>query len=256
MFRVATCIPSDALLPYIHSYQLVETTFHSGYLDKLITPHVIPILAFNTGKSKTIYDLQHHQFLDMSVILEPNKQPFMLRFFPGTRIFILNFRSDGYYKIFRSAATRPPLESIRSQLKENDHYPEQINLVESFLTMELGHHKSYCRNISPAIALIYSSNGNTTIQELEKETFITKRTLERHFLKQTGMNLKIFSRIVRFKKMVKYITKKKTASWAELAHKFGYYDQKHLRHDFHYFTGVSLKNRLPPAAGLEQTLVF
>lgn len=255
MFRVATCIPSDALLPYIHSYQLVETTFLSGYVDKLVTPHVIPILAFNIGQSNTIYDLQHQQFLDMSVILEPNKQPYMLRFLPGTRVFILNFRSDGYYKIFRSA-TRPPLENIRTQLKKTDGYPEQIHLVESFLTLELEHHKNYCRNISPAIALIYSSNGNATIQELEKETFITKRTLERHFLKQTGMNLKIFSRIVRFKKIMKYVTKKKTASWAELAHKFGYYDQKHLRQDFHYFTGVSLKNKLPPAAGLEQALEF
>ncbi|MVT12332.1 helix-turn-helix domain-containing protein [Chitinophaga sp. ysch24] len=255
MFRVTTNIPSDVLLPYIHSYQLIESTFLSGYEDKLVAPHVIPGLAFNIGRPQTICDLQRRQFLESLIILEPNSQPYSLRFFPGTRMIMLNFKSDGYYRVFGSPPL-PCLEELRSQLKETDRYREQIRLIESFLTTTLKHNKKYCRSISSAIALIYSSNGNASIHELEKETFITKRTLERHFLKQTGMNLKIFSRIVRFKKMMKYIAEQQTISLAELARKFGYYDQKHLRQEYLYFTGSLPEVRQFPATGLEQALDF
>ena len=51
------------------------------------------------------------------------------------------------------------------------------------------------------------------------------------------MRPKLFARIARFEAALDGKARFAASSWTDVAHKFGYYDQMHMVHDFAEFTG-------------------
>ena len=54
---------------------------------------------------------------------------------------------------------------------------------------------------------------------------------------QSDRRLKLFARIARFEAALDRMARSPQGSWTEVAHRFGYYDQMHMVHDFSRFTG-------------------
>jgi AraC-like DNA-binding protein len=52
-----------------------------------------------------------------------------------------------------------------------------------------------------------------------------------------GVSPKLFARIARFEAALDRMARLPQGSWTEVAHRFGYYDQMHMVHDFSRFTG-------------------
>lgn len=63
------------------------------------------------------------------------------------------------------------------------------------------------------------------------------RQFERRFVQQVGVSPKLFARIARFEAALDRMARAPQGSWTEVAHRFGYYDQIHMVHDFSRFTG-------------------
>jgi methylphosphotriester-DNA--protein-cysteine methyltransferase len=56
-------------------------------------------------------------------------------------------------------------------------------------------------------------------------------------MQQVGMGPKLFARIARFEAVMDLMARAPTESWTSVAHRFGYFDQMHMVHEFAEFTG-------------------
>ena len=63
------------------------------------------------------------------------------------------------------------------------------------------------------------------------------RQFERRFVQRVGVGPKLFARIARFEAALDRMARSPEGSWTKVAHRFGYYDQMHMLHDFSRFTG-------------------
>src|SRR5207344_3036381 len=68
---------------------------------------------------------------------------------------------------------------------------------------------------------------------------LSDRQLERRFRAGVGVGPKLFSRIVRFQRVVRLARRSGQAGWAETAAHCGYADQAHLVRDVRAFSGAT-----------------
>jgi AraC-like DNA-binding protein len=250
MFHAHTFNPHPLLGHCVDSYMIVsvEQPVH-GFIENTLLPHVTQSLVFGLDEDNTVYDCMHAEFCARHFISGPNDALCHVRFFSGMKKMIINFKPGGLYKIFhlpvhyfinRNRDAREFLGEqifeIGEQLREIS-LPRKIELINNWLISQIERQKKPDRNIDEAIRLIERNKGNISIRELELATFTTKRTLERHFLEQVGFHPKTFSRLVRFKGVIRYIESNLNVKWRQLADTFGYYDQSHFIHDFKTLTG-------------------
>jgi AraC-like DNA-binding protein len=100
--------------------------------------------------------------------------------------------------------------------------------------------------LSRALDGILRSNGAVQMADLASRAAISRRHLERIFLRKVGIGPKLFSRIVRFQNLLHAPQR----DWALMAADSGYFDQAHLIHDFREFTGQT------PMAWRQQPVAF
>ncbi len=101
-----------------------------------------------------------------------------------------------------------------------------------------------CINLaSPQLCIeaVLQSNGTISIEKLADELQIGKRQLERKFQAVVGLNLKMFSRIIRFNYALQLIEKKEFDGFTKVAYDGGFYDQPHFIKDFKDLTGLNPK---------------
>jgi AraC-like DNA-binding protein len=87
--------------------------------------------------------------------------------------------------------------------------------------------------VKQALEYIHLHKGNVTIKDIERNCFITSRSLERHFKVYIGLSPKDYVKIFQFKCLLNYINENPGMTWAKLCEQNGYYDQSHLTR---YFT--------------------
>lgn len=100
--------------------------------------------------------------------------------------------------------------------------------------------------LNQALDGILRSNGAAAVADLASQAGISRRQIERVFLRKIGIGPKLFSRIVRFQ----HLLHAPQQDWALTAAECGYFDQAHLIHDFREFTGLT------PAAWRQQQVAF
>lgn len=77
-----------------------------------------------------------------------------------------------------------------------------------------------------------------SVDELAKNSFLCTRQLERRFSERTGVNPKLFTRLVRFDRAFRSKNLNPARSWLDIAFDCGYYDYQHLVRDYKDFTGL------------------
>ncbi len=91
--------------------------------------------------------------------------------------------------------------------------------------------------ISAVAADILRRVRGTRIPDMAGLAGMGLRQFERRFVQRVGVSPKLFARIVRFEAVLDRMARSPQGSWTEIAHRFGYYDQMHMVHDFSRFTG-------------------
>lgn len=79
--------------------------------------------------------------------------------------------------------------------------------------------------------------GDVKIAGLAHQAGLSLRQFERRFIRQIGMSPKMFARVVRFEAAMDCMTRSGADSWTDLAHRFGYFDQMHMVHEFAALAG-------------------
>jgi len=106
------------------------------------------------------------------------------------------------------------------------------------------------RAVGEAIA---AGNGQVDLRDLSRRTGFSREHLIRRFREQVGLTPKAYANIIRFNHALA-IAHRHDASWAQIAHDCGYYDQAHLIRDFQRYAGRApnslLQDRRPDPASV------
>lgn len=94
-----------------------------------------------------------------------------------------------------------------------------------------------------ATKTISDYQGQILVAELAKKVGYSQRHLNRLFLMQIGMNVKSYTRLVRFNDVLRHI-QKSPCFFAALSQQTGYFDQAHFDKDFKAISGVTPQNYL------------
>lgn len=94
--------------------------------------------------------------------------------------------------------------------------------------------------VNETLGNFHRSNEPVDINKVAKDLGVYPKRVEREFKKYIGTTPKLFSRILRFNNVIRYIGSSKPKSrWAETAQKFGYFDQSHFTKEFTNFLGLT-----------------
>src|SRR5690606_8870505 len=89
------------------------------------------------------------------------------------------------------------------------------------------------------IQYIIDSKGTIPIKEIAKKEKLNIRTLERRFLKETGISAKQFAKIVQFQSSLNQLTTKDFSKKSDIVYANGFADQSHFIRVFKAFTGMT-----------------
>jgi transcriptional regulator GlxA family with amidase domain len=128
-----------------------------------------------------------------------------------------------------------------SRMHEVNPFPQIENLLLAMLRPN-----DNDAMLNQVLDSILRSGGATRVADLASQSRISRRHLERIFLRSVGIGPKLFSRIVRFQ----HLLRAPYNDWAMLAADSGYFDQAHLIRDFRQFTGQT------PAAWHQKQVAF
>ena len=266
MFHVHAFNPHPLLRHCVDSYLIISADQPEGFIENIFFPEVTQSLIFGLDQAYTVYDCNRLEFTTPHFIIGPNDVSCRVRMFSGMQKMIIRFTAGGLYKIFQIPArqfnnrSQDAVKFIGKQIVEINHQLKKtsvagkIELMDQWLIQQMKMRKKPIRNIDEAIHLIERRRGNISLRELEEATFTTKRTLERHFLDQTGLHPKSFARLVRFRAMIRYLESNLNVKWQQLADIFGYYDHSHLIHEFKILTGGSPHHFFSAKASFEKIM--
>lgn len=141
-------------------------------------------------------------------------------------------------------ALAPALDrELESRLGDIESPAERIQALEQILlchcSLAAQPHSPSQQVIEAAVQAMHDAKGDISMSALMAQFDLSGRQIERLFQQYVGLRPKSFSRILRFKHVMRLAEQGRIANWAELALIAGYYDQAHLTRDFHQFAGES-----------------
>ncbi|NQD69450.1 AraC family transcriptional regulator [Sphingobacterium shayense] len=92
-------------------------------------------------------------------------------------------------------------------------------------------------DVAKAIQMIIRLKGAEPINFIAEQTDLNIRTLERRFLKETGLSPKQFSQIIKFQASLQQISGNDYTKLTDVVYENGYSDQSHFIRVFKAFTG-------------------
>jgi len=130
---------------------------------------------------------------------------------------------------------------LTEQLSACNNIFQMGALLDSYFIKKLSQQKTnYYTNILARIANnISQQNGLVSIDSIAYEYNMSVRTLERRFIDQVGMPVKLYARIAKFHHAVEDKMLHPEKNWTAISHENGYYDQSHFIKDCKEFSSRS-----------------
>jgi AraC-like DNA-binding protein len=124
---------------------------------------------------------------------------------------------------------------LQERLADCRTFEERISVANQFL-LQRALAAPPRDGISAAANDVLRGAGGARIPAMAERAGLSLRQFERRFVQQVGVGPKLFARMVRFEAALDRMGRSPQGSWTEVAHRFGYYDQMHMVHDFSRFT--------------------
>ena len=87
--------------------------------------------------------------------------------------------------------------------------------------------------------MLLNSHQKITVTGIAKEACLSNKQLERRFKERTGVNPKLYERIIRFDNAFRLKNTQPKFDWLRIAVACGYHDYQHLVKEYKDFTGLS-----------------
>ncbi|MEM7345008.1 MAG: AraC family transcriptional regulator [Chloroflexota bacterium] len=144
------------------------------------------------------------------------------------------------------------LRLLAHQLQASHSWGDQSKLLERTLSRNYPEATSFLnQNVLQAMYIADQAWGNISIKSLAAQVGISKRHLERLFLRHIGVSPKTFCTNLRMQRVLDKLNNPQFISLAQLALECGYSDQSHLSNEFRRAMGQSILDYLsaPNGAG-------
>ncbi|HKO49663.1 MAG TPA: helix-turn-helix domain-containing protein [Polyangiaceae bacterium] len=129
----------------------------------------------------------------------------------------------------------------------------RLEIVEALLAERITACRADTRVAEWATRRIEACGGGLDLNTLARELGYSPKHVISLFHEHVGMTPKRFARVVRFDRLARHLRSGGTGSWAELAARFGWFDQAHLSNDVKRMTRGSpseLRELLAGPAGV------
>lgn len=147
---------------------------------------------------------------------------------------------DGLHVSLEDLWGRTIAHDLVEQVKMSHGLPEMIERIESTL-MRRRHiyHSNSHQLLQLSMYYLYNRRGDLTIRQLADQLCYSERNVRRIFLREFGMSPKELSGIIRFQYMFRELLRSSSPPSAEVAVKYGYYDQSHFIRNFKRYYGLA-----------------
>jgi len=115
----------------------------------------------------------------------------------------------------------------------------RVGIIEDALVAALRENGRYDRMVDRCLQLIETAAGQSTVAQLASEIGVSSRQLSRRFQNAIGMSPKEFSRVSRFRYVLRCLRERKNQTLTETALACGYFDQAHFNHEFRELAGMT-----------------
>jgi AraC-like DNA-binding protein len=227
-----------------------------------ITRHVCPnlemMLVFNFGIP--VRFSFHNNPLDTEVIgrsavIGPLRQMLNYELLPGADALIVNFKFNGFQRLFGMPLTGLTGEGLAGAelladdsrfdrlWKELAALPTSEQRVSYFKQAAIGLLKENDKVVQTVISKLaqFFDPCVDPVKAIAADTRLSERSIQLKFQKHTGYSVKELLRFLRFKEVIAYILARSNQKIAifDLIARHDYHDQSHLIKDFQYFLGLA-----------------
>lgn len=165
---------------------------------------------------------------------------FAVRFFPGGAHFFhgapVGLFTSGHFPL--AEIWPEQIQGVGERIFEALDFGKRVQIMDEYLNLLLLRRSpDNCSLMKNLLHHIFVSGGSMGISELAEREVVSERQMNRRFAQWIGISPKKFSEVVRFHSVLRSLQSSRTADWAELALRHGFFDQAHLIRDFRRFYG-------------------
>lgn len=209
-------------------------------------------MIFNFGNPAVLYASQDlHLAVDKCLVLGPIKRAFDYALAPQSKILVVSFKDDAFYRFFGNAPLTDSLPlhpdalvgencftALWHALQKLDKVDQQVDYILQFSKPYLSPRNSIAEQLSD-----FKVPYLNPIKAIASDSGQSERSIQLHQKKIFGYSIKEVNRYKRFLKAIEMIeilsAKSSKFDWFSIISECGYYDQSQLIKDFRYYLSLS-----------------
>lgn len=248
-------IPAPDVQEFVQLYRIVHLSFEKDAVipAKAYPPRPEQCLAFypfdtetvvyqNSGKTiKDIPAVLYGQFAEVTQrIIGNNFLVFQVIFHPGALYRLTGMPSSEITNQYLEAAAVLPaaVKDVNEQLYHAKSYMAMIAVADDFIRKLAKKTRKDPHPADQVCIQMLKAGNRMSLQRLAACSFLSSKQLERKFKERTGVNPKLFERIIRFDKAFRLKNSNPGADWLRIAIECNYHDYQHLAKEYKDFTGL------------------
>lgn len=191
--------------------------------------HQLPVVLYGQFTQVT-NRLIGHQFLVFQIV-----------FLPGAIYQLTGIPSSELVDEYLDASIffGNQVHEVNEQLFEAETYESMIHIGNQFIRKLIAKFKREILPIDLVCAQLLNTNNHFTIDQIAQKAYYSNRQLERKFKERTGVNPKLFMRIIRFDNAFRQKNSFPQLEWLRIAVECDYHDYQHLVRDYKDFTQLT-----------------
>lgn len=248
--------PAIDVREYVQLYRIVHLQFGKEEVIpfKAYPPRPEHCLAFYPFDTEKVEYLQSGKIVEhLPVVLygqfsEVTKRMigrqflvFQIIFLPGALYRLTGIPSTELTNEYLDAETvfSSDIRDVNAQLYEAPDYNAMIAIGDAFVRKLISKKPAPKHVMDDAISSFLLAEYQGSIDKLAKDSCLSLRQLERKFKDRTGVNPKLYARIIRFDKAFRMKNSNPSMDWLRIAMECNYHDYQHLVRDYKDFTSLS-----------------
>jgi AraC-like DNA-binding protein len=251
-WEMAVRTPRADLRPYIRDYcgyveqspDIVRRLEYPGPQVVVVIEFGPPVRVYGTGQlcSSTRYPGGFVAGLDDQFTLVEHdgvQRGLQLNLTPiGARLFFDRPMSELTRQVVPlTDLLRRDERDLAARLESLPDWDARFDLIEDLVASRLDRARASTEVMAWACREIERRGGAVDVRALSHDLGYSQKHVITLFRDHVGLPPKLLARIVRFDRLMTHLRRGGDDTWADLATRFGYYDQSHLVRDVRQFTG-------------------
>ena len=251
-------LPHQGLQEYVKCYRIAHFSFEKGVTppSKHYTPRPENCLAFYPHDTERVEYADGKKKISHLPIALVGQHMTVTNRFIGTHFLVIQiiFQPGALYRL-----TGIPLVELNNEYLEADrvfakdiqfvneqfhyakNYTDMVTIANQFVTKLVKKVVKDKHPIDEVSKLMLYKDAAVSLDWLARESCLSVKQFERNFKDRTGVNPKLFSRLIRFDNAFRTKNAQPDLDWLSVAIDCNYYDYQHLVRDYKDFTGFSPK---------------